>query len=85
MFQDNRIQILNTAASFIVTDVIPNGAWLGMVEFETNARVLTNVDRIDSASKRSQFLSQIPTVATGGTCIPCGLELAYEVQNYVYW
>ena len=85
MFQNNRIQILNTAASFIVTDIIPNSALLGMVEFHTDARVLASMDRIDSDLKRNQFLSQIPTDTQGFTCIPCGLELAYEVQNYVYW
>ena len=67
----------------IIEDVLPDDSWVSVINFDSNATLLTDFVQLNSTSFRRHLVSLIPKGASGGTCIPCGLDLAVDVR-YMY-
>ena len=81
--QGNRITKLYNMMQYIVKDNLPDESWISVVDFNDNANLLTNFTQLNSSSVRDSVARNIPSTASGGTCIGCGLELAVDVR-YTY-
>ena len=58
-------------------DQAPNGTHLGIAGFSSTAITLHDLVLIDN--KRDILTAALPSSATGGTCIGCGLERGIQV------
>lgn len=79
---DQRITKLQDAARFVIEIHLPLGSWLGLVEFDTHAFLISKdgIIQIDSDARRQEMVSLIPPVRGGSTCIGCGLNMALSVS-----
>lgn len=64
----------------MIESYLPDGSWLSMVDFDSNAVLLSPFVQIDSFTTRQNLVAKLPRVGSGGTCIPCGLQLALAVR-----
>jgi len=64
-------------------DEIGEPVEVGMVEFESSARVLANMTLLETEDDLNKLIDAIPTVANGGTCIGCGILSAINVSSPV--
>ncbi|GFT37474.1 calcium-activated chloride channel regulator 1 [Nephila pilipes] len=73
------MKLLHSAATRLVEDRIPEGAFLGLVQFSTDASILRNLTKVDN-STRLQLSRSLPAKDDGGrTAIGKGLQKAIEV------
>lgn len=72
----DKIKALYQASKLMIESYLPDGSWLSMVDFDSNAVLLSQFVQIDSNSTRHDLVSKLPQIGSGGTCIPCGLNLA---------
>lgn len=73
------IKLLHQAATRFVEDRIPNGAYLGIVQFSTSAKILHSLTKVTNDS-RHELSSSLPDKDDGGTtAIGRGLEKGIEV------
>ena len=65
----------------MVESYLPDGSWLSVVEFDSDAKPLSDFVQIDSNESRRTLVSKLPREGRGGTCIPCGTDLALSVSS----
>ncbi|KAK3105206.1 hypothetical protein FSP39_019722 [Pinctada imbricata] len=67
-----------TAKDYILDGAL-NGTWMGIVEFNSKARILQNITKISSKSVRRELTRTLPTTARGRTSIGAGLLKGYQM------
>ncbi|KAK3105298.1 hypothetical protein FSP39_021856 [Pinctada imbricata] len=67
-----------TAKDYILDGAL-NGTWMGIVEFNSKARILQNITKISSKSVRRELTSTLPTTARSRTSIGAGLLKGYQM------
>ncbi|KAF8790573.1 Calcium-activated chloride channel regulator like protein [Argiope bruennichi] len=73
------MKLLHSAATRLVEDRIPDGAFLGLVQFSTDASILRNLTKVNNET-RLQLSRSLPAKDDGGrTAIGKGLQKAIEV------
>lgn len=73
------MKLLHRAAARLVEDRIPDGAYLGIVQFSTDARILHPLTRVDNRT-RIELSRSLPSVDDGGrTAIGKGIQEAIRV------
>ncbi|XP_054721485.1 calcium-activated chloride channel regulator 1-like [Uloborus diversus] len=76
------MKLLHSAATRLVEDRIPDGAYLGIVQFSTEASILQNLTKVDSVT-RAELSKSLPSLDDGGrTAIGKGLQEAIKVLTY---
>ena len=80
LFQGEKIGNLFDASKYLIETVLPLESWLGIIDFDDDAVVLSYLTQITSNITRQSLVSHLPTVGSGGTCIPCGIDSALEVS-----
>ncbi|XP_078697506.1 calcium-activated chloride channel regulator 4-like [Branchiostoma floridae x Branchiostoma belcheri] len=65
----------------LVREGIPDGSHVGMVRFRENAVRLQELTEIVTEEDREELAEIVPNLASGGTCIGCGLVEALEVLS----
>ncbi|XP_071484704.1 calcium-activated chloride channel regulator 1-like [Diadema antillarum] len=76
----NRIYKLIQSSAIFIRHYIPAGSNLGIVTFQSYASVNANLTLVqEDDSSRDDLVNALPTFATGGTCIGCGIETALDV------
>ncbi|XP_026970045.1 calcium-activated chloride channel regulator 4 [Sagmatias obliquidens] len=80
----NRLNRMNQAAKHFLLQTVENGSWVGMVHFDSNAYIKSNLIQIISSNERRQLLESLPTAASGGTSICSGIKSGFQVirNNY---
>ena len=71
---------MNQAAKYFLSQIIENKAWVGMVHFESQATVKSELIQINSDTERNQLLETLPPSASGGTSICSGIRAAFQVK-----
>ncbi|XP_006984809.1 calcium-activated chloride channel regulator 4A [Peromyscus maniculatus bairdii] len=75
----DRLNRMNQAAQYFLMQIIEDGSQVGMVHFNQQANIKSQLIQINSDAERSQLLEALPTVAKGGTSICSGIRAAFEV------
>lgn len=74
------MQLLHSAATRLVEDKIPDGAYIGLVQFSSEASILKNMTKVDHLTRKEISLS-LPSKDDGGrTAIGKGLQEAIRVS-----
>lgn len=71
---------MNQAAKHFLLQTIENGSWVGMVHFDSTAKVQSKLIQITDNDKRNNLLKSLPTVASGGTSICAGIQAGFQVK-----
>ncbi|GAB1288210.1 Chloride channel accessory 4B [Apodemus speciosus] len=79
MAGSDRLNRMNQAAKYFLNQIIENKAWVGMVHFESQATVQSELIQINSDMERNQLLETLPVSASGGTSICSGIRAAFQV------
>ena len=79
--QGTRINTLYRASKVMIESYLPDGSWLGIVDFDSDAKILSDLVQIDSDKTRNTLVSKLPRQGGGGTCIPCGTDMALRVRS----
>ena len=69
------------ASKLMIESYLPDGSWLSIVDFDGDAKPLSDFVKIDSNLTRETLVSKLPRVGNGDTCIPCGTDLALSVSS----
>jgi len=69
-----------TAVKTYISAFLPKGTYVGIVSFESVATKLQDITQIQDDSDRNRVISQVPTVADGGTSIGGGLQVCQQVR-----
>ena len=80
LLQATRIENLYQASKYAIETALPEGSWVSIIDFDSDADILSQFVELDSAS-RSSLVALLPRNAGGGTCIPCGLDKALSVRH----
>ncbi|GAB1288208.1 Calcium-activated chloride channel regulator 4A [Apodemus speciosus] len=75
----NRLDQMNQAAKYFLSQIIENRSWVGMVHFESQATIKSELIQINSDMERNQLLPTLPTSADGGTSICSGIRAAFQL------
>lgn len=79
-----RLKRLNQAGKLFLLQTVEQGAWVGMVAFDSAAYVKSELVQINSAAERDALTRSLPTAASGGTSICSGLRSAFTVRQVPY-
>uniref|UniRef100_A0A8D1G8L9 Calcium-activated chloride channel regulator 1 n=1 Tax=Sus scrofa TaxID=9823 RepID=A0A8D1G8L9_PIG len=79
-----RLKRLNQAGKLFLLQTVEQGAWVGMVAFDSAAYVKSELVQINSAAERDALTRSLPTAASGGTSICSGLRSAFTVIKKKY-
>ncbi|XP_003479102.1 calcium-activated chloride channel regulator 4-like [Cavia porcellus] len=79
MALDKRLTRMNQAAKFFLLQIVENGSWVGMVEFDLTAHIKSQLIQIRGDSERDTMMKSLPTQANSGTSICNGIKKAFEV------
>ncbi|XP_071505436.1 calcium-activated chloride channel regulator 1-like [Diadema antillarum] len=80
MGTSNRIDKLIQSSAVFIRHYIPAGSHLGIVTFQTRAKVDVNLTLVqDDDSSRDVLVNALPTGVFWSTCIGCGIETALNV------
>nr|XP_006811202.1 PREDICTED: epithelial chloride channel protein-like [Saccoglossus kowalevskii] len=82
MSTQNRFMLMIQASTKYIGYTVPNGTWIGIVEFSTNATILSYLEQVGDLESRQEIISDLPTTVVEDTCIGCGLEAGIEVLEY---
>ncbi|XP_052034439.1 calcium-activated chloride channel regulator 4A-like [Apodemus sylvaticus] len=75
----DRLNRMNQAAKYFLSQIIENMSWVGMVHFESQATIKSELIQINSDTERNQLLETLPPSASGGTSICSGIRAAFQV------
>ncbi|XP_046656009.1 calcium-activated chloride channel regulator 4A-like [Daphnia pulicaria] len=75
----NRIVRLYESSRRWIKYDISDGSKLGMVQFASNAKILSPIVEINGDASREALIARLPVTAVGGTCIGCGLQKALDL------
>lgn len=84
MSSDDRLKRLNQAGKLFLLQIVEEGAWVGMVTFDSVAYVQSELRQIKSSADRTALTKSLPTVPAGGTSICSGLRAAFSVIKKKY-
>ncbi|XP_078612939.1 calcium-activated chloride channel regulator 1-like [Branchiostoma floridae x Branchiostoma japonicum] len=73
-----RILLLNQVATRFIRNTVSFGTSVGVVTFSSTASIRHPVVSINSEAVRNDLIAAVPTSASGGTCIWCGLRKGIE-------
>ncbi|XP_052034443.1 calcium-activated chloride channel regulator 4A-like [Apodemus sylvaticus] len=79
MASSDRLNRMNQAAKYFLSQIIENRSWVGMVHFNHLATIASELIQINSDMERNQLLQALPTSASGGTSICSGIKAAFQV------
>ncbi|XP_066525167.1 calcium-activated chloride channel regulator 4A-like isoform X2 [Hoplias malabaricus] len=74
-----RILRLQQAATLFLSDIVEEGAYVGMVKFSTHASIISPLTKIQGKASRDSLIRNLPTTAAGKTNMCNGLRLGFEV------
>ncbi|XP_021014284.1 calcium-activated chloride channel regulator 4A isoform X2 [Mus caroli] len=77
----DRLNRMNQAAKYFLSQIIENRSWVGMVHFSSTATIMHELIQINSDIERNQLLQTLPTSANGGTSICSGIKAAFQVET----
>ena len=77
--QGDRITNLQRTGRFVIQQGLSDDSWLGIVWFASSASTHHGLVQLHIQSAKDSLISALPTRATGGTCIGCGIDKALEV------
>ncbi|KAM5256996.1 calcium-activated chloride channel regulator 1 [Ctenodactylus gundi] len=75
----NRLSRMNQAGKLFLLQTVEQGSWVGMVIFDSVARVQSELRQINSGADRNALTRSLPTASAGGTSICSGLRSAFTV------
>lgn len=81
MSTSDRLNRMNQAAKHFLLQTIENGSWVGMVHFDSTAKVQSKLIQISGNDERNNLLKSLPTVASGGTSICAGIQSGFQVMK----
>ena len=81
VLQGKEIKNLYQASKLMIESYLPDGSWLSIVDFDDDAKPLSDFVQIDSDLTRQTLISKLPREGKGSTCIPCGTDLALSVST----
>uniref|UniRef100_A0A8C9QN04 VWFA domain-containing protein n=1 Tax=Spermophilus dauricus TaxID=99837 RepID=A0A8C9QN04_SPEDA len=81
MSSSTRLNRMNQAAKYFLLQTVENGSWVGMVHFDSEASVKSELIQIKGDSEKNKLLESLPTRASGGTSICSGIEAVIEKLN----
>ncbi|XP_061489543.1 calcium-activated chloride channel regulator 1-like [Rhineura floridana] len=84
MGSNDRIGRLKQAAEIFLLQIIEMGSWVGIVTFNSAAKVQTYLQEITSDSERQTLAAYLPTTASGGTSICSGVRTGFQVFKQKY-
>ncbi|XP_051866650.1 calcium-activated chloride channel regulator 1-like [Pristis pectinata] len=79
MGSENRIVRLRQAAEIFLLQVVETRSQVGIVTFNSGAKVQTKLRKIDNGHVRQELVQLLPTSAGGGTNICAGVRSGFEV------
>ncbi|XP_070557795.1 calcium-activated chloride channel regulator 3A-1-like [Ptychodera flava] len=79
MNDNNRISILNQGTRKYIRATVPDGNSVGIVSFSSSATITSYLKELKTLQDREDLANLLPTTASGGTCIGCGLRSGIEV------
>ncbi|XP_043859043.1 calcium-activated chloride channel regulator 1-like [Dromiciops gliroides] len=79
MSTDTRLSNLAVAAELFLTQIVEMGSWVGMVTFDSDARIQSNLTQIVTGNATQEMIAKLPQVADGGTSICTGLKAGFQV------
>ncbi|XP_021052282.1 calcium-activated chloride channel regulator 4A isoform X2 [Mus pahari] len=77
----DRLNRMNQAAKYFLSQIIENKSWVGMVHFSSQATIMHELIQITSDIERNKLLQTLPTKANGGTSICSGIKAAFQVET----
>ncbi|XP_036412453.1 calcium-activated chloride channel regulator 1-like [Colossoma macropomum] len=77
--QGQRIFRLRQAASLFLSEIVEDGAYVGIVKFSTAADIISSLTKIEGKFSRHSLINKLPTAASGSTNMCTGLALGSEV------
>lgn len=82
--QYNQINRLRQAAEVFLLQIIEKGSWVGIVTFESTAKIATGLQQIVSDRVRKSLTKYLPIKAGGGTKICSGVHAGFQVKEKIY-
>lgn len=70
---------MGSAVTNYLRNYLDDGSYVGIVEFSSEARVLSPMTMVTDESSRQALVDVVPTQAGGGTAIGQGLTACAEV------
>lgn len=70
---------MRQAANLFVSNFAPDKSFIGLVEFNNDARILSKLLKVDN-NTRGELASKIPQTAGGGTGIGTGILAGIKVS-----
>ena len=74
-----RIDALSQTVTAFISQYVPEGGAVGIVQFDSFASVLAKITEIITDEDRQNLLDAVPTIADGGTNIGRGLDTCHMV------
>lgn len=74
------MEYLYEASKLMIEIYLPEGSWLSIVDFDTTAKVIFQLEQVDVNRSRQDMVDGLPRSGDGSTCISCGLESALTVR-----
>ncbi|KAJ6656273.1 hypothetical protein lerEdw1_003929 [Lerista edwardsae] len=79
MSGSNRMNRLREAADTFLLQIIEKDSWVGIVTFESTAKIVTGMQQIVRYGVREALTNYLPTTAGGGTSICSGVREGFQV------
>ncbi|XP_006812944.1 calcium-activated chloride channel regulator 4-like [Saccoglossus kowalevskii] len=79
MSSNNRIGILESLATKFIKYTVPDGHFVGIVEFGSGATIKSYLTELGSNYTREYLSNLVPSYTSGSTCIGCGLQSGIQV------
>ncbi|XP_032883719.1 calcium-activated chloride channel regulator 1-like [Amblyraja radiata] len=79
MNEENRINRVRQAAEIFLLQVVEPGSLVGIVTFNSDAKIKTQLKTVDNDNVRKDLVKLLPTSASGGTNICSGVRDGFKV------
>ncbi|XP_070557788.1 calcium-activated chloride channel regulator 1-like [Ptychodera flava] len=79
MDDNDRIGTLNQLATKYIQATVPDGHSVGIVEFENDAVITSDLRELQDDKDRDELANLLPKTTREATCIGCGLESGIDV------
>lgn len=78
--QFDRFTRLRQATEVFLLQIIEQDSWVGIVTFESTAKIVTGLQQIVRYCVRKALTNYLPTTAGGGTSICSGVREGFQVN-----
>lgn len=82
--QYDRINRLRKAADLFLLQIIEPNSWVGIVTFESTAKIVTGLRQIVNYHVQKTLANNLPTTAGGGTSICSGVRAGFQVKENIF-